>query len=105
MADKVAFSRRVTNKIAALRRAHRHLRAGEELRHFASLCLLRDDLMEAVADGALEPQRMRLLSETTRQIESTGARLGVFSPAPKAGQAVKPKKTLDQYLNPKGRTT
>ncbi len=81
----MALRHRLGGKIAALRREHPRLRRTEELRHFARLLIIRDDLMAALAGGQLEPQRMRLLSETNRQIESCGSRLGIFSPMPRAG--------------------
>ena len=47
--------------------------------------------MDAMAEGKLEVPRMRLLSETNRQIESCGARLGIWSPMPLAGQEAMPR--------------
>ena len=78
----MALRHRIGGKIAALRREHPGLQVTEELRHLAALLLLRDDLMTALDLGSLEPQRLRALTETNRQIESVGARLGVFSPLP-----------------------
>jgi len=81
----MALRHRLGGMITALRREHPRLQRTEELRHFARLLIIRNDLMTALADGLLEPQRMRLLSETNRQIESCGSRLRIFSPMPKAG--------------------
>jgi len=81
---------RVGGKVSALRRRYQKVARGEELTHLAHLLLLRDDLLADYAAGHLEVQRMRLLSETNRQIESCGSRLGIWSPAPLAGEAATP---------------
>ncbi len=97
----MALRHRIGAKIAALRREHPGLQITQEVRHLAKLLLLQDDLMRAVAEGALEPQRLRALTETNRQIESCGARLGIFSPMPKAGEEPRPtgrRRTSDDYL-------
>lgn len=96
----MALRHRIGGMVAALRRAHPRLQRTEELRHFARLLIIRNDLMTALADGLLEPQRSRLLSETNRQIESCGSRLGIFSPMPKAGEEPLPpaRRSSDDYL-------
>ncbi|OGO52523.1 MAG: hypothetical protein A2148_08480 [Chloroflexi bacterium RBG_16_68_14] len=81
-----ALRQRVAGKVSALVREHPRVKRGQELTHLARLLIIRDDLMEALTEGRLEPQRMRLLSESNRQIESIGARLGIFSPMPRAGE-------------------
>jgi len=100
----MALRHRIGGKIAAIRREHPGLQITEEVRHLAALLLLRDDLMAALDLGSLEPQRLRAVTETNRQIESVGARLGVFSPQPKAGEPPRPRparrRTSDDYLNP-----
>lgn len=83
-------SQRVGGLVSGLRRRHRHLRLGTELTHFAHLLIIRDDLADLIAQGKLQPQYARALTETCRQIESVGSRLGIFSPAPKAGEAARP---------------
>lgn len=99
-----ALPQRIAGTVSALRRENPRVKRGTELTHFARLLIVRDSLMDDLAQGALEPQRMRLLSETCRQIESCGSRLGIFSPMPKAGETAEPQDDEDDwktFMHPK----
>ncbi len=93
------IGQRIGGRMTALLRRNRRLRRSEGLGHYVRLAVLRDVLLEEFLErGGLSDRKERLLSETNRQIESLGARLGLIPPAPRAGGEAAPEKTLDDYL-------